>query len=65
MLTIHSITYYYVMATTTIANECKDISMYCNNVKTMGLCRLHRFQTTCCNTCKFNVYEDKKQIKMK
>ncbi|KAG5675419.1 hypothetical protein PVAND_005325 [Polypedilum vanderplanki] len=41
-------------------NECKDISKYCNNVKTMGLCRLHRFQQTCCSTCKFNIYNKKK-----
>ncbi|KAL7044499.1 hypothetical protein ACKWTF_001926 [Chironomus riparius] len=40
-------------------NECKDISKYCNNVKTMGLCRLHRFQQTCCSTCKFNIYDKK------
>ncbi|XP_058177260.1 protein madd-4 [Anopheles ziemanni] len=41
-----------------IANlsECKDLSRYCKNVKTMGLCRLHRYQQQCCKTCRFNIY---------
>ncbi|XP_049536816.1 ADAMTS-like protein 1 [Anopheles darlingi] len=37
-------------------SECKDLSRYCKNVKTMGLCRLHRYQQQCCKTCRFNVY---------
>jgi hypothetical protein len=37
--------------------DCKDTSKYCNNVKTMGLCRLHRFQQSCCASCKFNIYK--------
>ncbi|EDS28372.1 papilin [Culex quinquefasciatus] len=36
--------------------ECKDSSRYCKNVKTMGLCRLHRYQQQCCKTCRFNIY---------
>ncbi|XP_021700693.1 ADAMTS-like protein 1 isoform X1 [Aedes aegypti] len=37
-------------------SECKDLSKYCRNVKTMGLCRLHRYQQQCCKTCRFNIY---------
>ncbi|XP_058819345.1 protein madd-4 isoform X1 [Topomyia yanbarensis] len=38
-------------------SECKDLSRYCKNVKTMGLCRLHRYQQQCCKTCRFNIYQ--------
>ncbi|XP_052864156.1 protein madd-4 [Anopheles cruzii] len=37
-------------------SECKDQSRYCKNVKSMGICRLHRYQQLCCKTCRFNVY---------
>ncbi|XP_035916166.1 protein madd-4 isoform X2 [Anopheles stephensi] len=37
-------------------SECKDLSRYCRNVKSMGLCRLHRYQQQCCKTCRFNIY---------
>ncbi|XP_055594208.1 protein madd-4 isoform X2 [Uranotaenia lowii] len=37
-------------------SDCKDSSRYCKNVKTMGLCRLHRYQQQCCRTCRFNIY---------
>ncbi|XP_037909605.1 ADAMTS-like protein 1 isoform X2 [Hermetia illucens] len=37
-------------------SECKDTSRYCRNVRSMGLCRLHRYQQKCCKSCKFNIY---------
>ncbi|CAO1370826.1 unnamed protein product [Diamesa hyperborea] len=40
---------------TTDSSDCRDILKYCKNVNKMGLCRLHRFQQQCCETCKFNV----------
>ncbi|XP_054082608.1 ADAMTS-like protein 1 isoform X4 [Zeugodacus cucurbitae] len=37
-------------------DQCKDTSRYCRNVRSMGLCRLHRYQEKCCKSCKFNEY---------
>ncbi|XP_017473615.1 PREDICTED: uncharacterized protein LOC108364444 isoform X2 [Rhagoletis zephyria] len=37
-------------------DQCKDTSRYCRNVRSMGLCRLHRYQEKCCKSCKFNAY---------
>ncbi|XP_046805038.1 protein madd-4 isoform X2 [Lucilia cuprina] len=34
--------------------HCKDTSRYCRNVRSMGLCRLHRYQEKCCKSCKYN-----------
>ncbi|XP_055908761.1 protein madd-4-like isoform X5 [Eupeodes corollae] len=36
--------------------RCKDSSRYCKNVRSMGLCRLHRYQEKCCKSCKFNIF---------
>ncbi|XP_071450701.1 protein madd-4-like isoform X3 [Hetaerina americana] len=32
--------------------ECKDHSKYCQNVKTMNLCRVYRYQYQCCHSCR-------------
>ncbi|XP_063699657.1 protein madd-4 isoform X2 [Culicoides brevitarsis] len=37
-------------------SDCRDISRYCKNVKSMGLCRLHRYQQQCCKSCRFNIF---------
>ncbi|XP_039952400.1 protein madd-4 isoform X3 [Bactrocera tryoni] len=37
-------------------DQCKDTSRYCRNVRSMGLCRLHRYQEKCCKSCQFNAY---------
>ncbi|XP_075149272.1 ADAMTS-like no long nerve cord [Haematobia irritans] len=34
--------------------RCKDTSRYCRNVRSMGLCRLQRYQEKCCKSCKYN-----------
>ncbi|XP_023158560.1 ADAMTS-like protein 1 isoform X2 [Ceratitis capitata] len=41
---------------TKILGQCKDTSRYCRNVRSMGLCRLHRYQEKCCKSCKANAY---------
>ncbi|RZF41389.1 hypothetical protein LSTR_LSTR000103 [Laodelphax striatellus] len=32
--------------------ECKDHSKYCQNVRAMNMCRMQRYQTQCCQSCK-------------
>lgn len=32
--------------------DCSDTSRYCTNVRSMGLCRLHRYQQKCCHSCR-------------
>ncbi|XP_075215247.1 ADAMTS-like no long nerve cord [Lycorma delicatula] len=34
--------------------ECKDHSKYCQNVRAMNMCRMHRYQTQCCQSCRNN-----------
>ncbi|XP_069688307.1 protein madd-4 [Periplaneta americana] len=33
-------------------SECKDQSKYCQNVKAMNMCRVHRYQHQCCQSCR-------------
>ncbi|KAG8287190.1 peptidase activity protein [Homalodisca vitripennis] len=32
--------------------ECKDQSKYCENVRVMNMCRMQRYQTQCCQSCR-------------
>ncbi|XP_037882700.1 protein madd-4 isoform X2 [Glossina fuscipes] len=34
--------------------QCKDTSRYCRNVRSMGLCRLYRYQEKCCKSCRYH-----------
>ncbi|XP_034240301.1 protein madd-4-like [Thrips palmi] len=34
--------------------ECRDESQYCATVRAMNLCRLQRYQTQCCQSCRSN-----------
>ncbi|KAL5281655.1 ADAMTSL1 family protein [Megaselia abdita] len=36
------------------SKHCKDISRYCKNARTMGLCRLQRYQKMCCRSCRWH-----------
>ncbi|XP_054277879.1 protein madd-4-like [Macrosteles quadrilineatus] len=36
------------------AGECKDQSKYCENVRVMNMCRMQRYQTQCCQSCRNN-----------
>ncbi|XP_037958432.1 protein madd-4 isoform X2 [Teleopsis dalmanni] len=36
---------------------CIDTSRYCRNVRSMGLCRLHRYQEKCCKSCKIHLFK--------
>ncbi|XP_033608182.1 protein madd-4 isoform X5 [Cryptotermes secundus] len=33
-------------------SDCKDQSKYCQNVKAMNMCRVHRYQHQCCQSCR-------------
>ncbi|KAL1513501.1 hypothetical protein ABEB36_002905 [Hypothenemus hampei] len=38
--------------TSTQGNSCKDLSMFCGNVKSLNLCKRVKYRQQCCQTCK-------------